>query len=76
MTMSKRTKSIEDELRRAIAQAERRGMTRYAIARAAKMPRSQMTRIATGENVPKLDTAERVAQVIGYKLALVPIVAK
>lgn len=73
--MSKRTKSIVDELRRAIARAERRGQTRYAIAKAAKMPRSQMTRIASGENVPKLDTAERVAQVIGYRLALVPIVA-
>lgn len=75
MTMSKRSKSIVDDLRRAIAQAERRGMTKYAIAKAAKMPRSQMTRIASGENVPKLDTAERVAQVIGYRLALVPIVA-
>lgn len=73
--MSKRTKSIVDELRRAIARAERGGQTRYAIAKAAKMPRSQMTRIASGENVPKLDTAERVAQVIGYRLALVPIVA-
>jgi DNA-binding phage protein len=73
--VSKRSKSVADELRRAIAQAERRGMTKYAIAKAAKMPRSQMTRIASGENVPKLDTAERVAQVIGYRLALVPIVA-
>lgn len=75
MTKTKRTKTIAAELRRAIAQAERKGMTRYAIAKAAKMPRSQMTRIASGENVPKLDTAERVAQVIGYRIALVPIVA-
>ena len=39
------------------------------------MPRSQLTRIATGETVPKLDTAERIARVIGCKLAIVPIVA-
>jgi len=75
MAMSKRTKSIADELRQVIAEAEKRGMTRYAIAKAAKMPRSQMTRIASGENIPKLDTAERIVGVIGYKLALVPLVA-
>ena len=73
--MAKKQQSIAEELRRAIAQAERRGLTKYAIAKAAKMPRSQMTRIASGENVPKVDTAARIAQVIGYKLALVPIVA-
>jgi transcriptional regulator with XRE-family HTH domain len=74
--MSKRTMSIAEDLRTAIAQAERRGMTRYAIAKAAKMPRSQLTRIASGETVPKLDTAERIALVIGCRVAIVPIVAK
>ena len=74
--MSKRTTSIAGDLRKAIAQAEKRGMTRYAIAKAARMPRSQLTRIATGETVPKVDTAERIALVIGCRMAIVPIVAK
>lgn len=74
--MSKKTTSIAGDLRKAIAQAEKRGMTRYAIAKAAKMPRSQLTRIATGETVPKVDTAERIALVIGCRMAIVPIVAK
>ena len=74
--MSKRTTSIAGDLRKAIAQAEKRGMTRYAIAKAAKMPRSQLTRIAKGETVPKVDTAERIALVIGCRMAIVPIVAK
>ena len=74
--MSKRSKSVTGELRAAIAQAERRGITRYAIAKAAGMPQSQVGRIATGESVPKLDTAERIAQVIGCRLAITSIVAK
>ena len=74
--MSKKITSIAGDLRKAIAQAEKRGMTRYAIAKAAKMPRSQLTRIATGETVPKVDTAERIALVIGCRMAIVPIVAK
>ena len=74
--MVKRQGNIADELRKAIAQAERRGVTRYAIAKAARMPQSQVGRIASGESVPKLDTAERIAQVIGCRLAILPIVAK
>ena len=62
--------SIVDELRRAIAKAERRGMTRGAIADRAGMPRSQLTRIATGESEPLLGNAERVAKAIGYRLVL------
>jgi len=74
--MSKRQQSIAEDLRWAIAQAEKRGVTRYKIAKAAGMPQSQIGRIASGESVPKLDTAERIAQVIGVRLAIVPIVAK
>ena len=74
--MNKRTASVANALRQAIARAERRGMTRYAIAKAASMPRSQLTRVAVGQTVPTLTTAERIAKAIGCKLAIVPIVAK
>ena len=74
--MSKQAKGIVDELRRAIGRAERQGMTLYRIAKAARMPQSQVGRVASGETVPRLDTAERIAKAIGCKLAIVPIVAK
>jgi transcriptional regulator with XRE-family HTH domain len=68
--MSKRTKSVTDELRKAIADAERRGVTRYQIAKASGMPQSQVGRIASGESTPKLDTAERIAKVIGCRIII------
>jgi transcriptional regulator with XRE-family HTH domain len=69
--MSKQTKGIVGELQKAIADAERRGVTRYQIAKAAGMPQSQVGRIASGESVPKLDTAERIAKVIGRRLTII-----
>ncbi|HRK30286.1 MAG TPA: helix-turn-helix transcriptional regulator [Tepidisphaeraceae bacterium] len=69
--MSKKQASAADALRKAIATAEKRGVTRYQIAKLAGMPRSQLTRIAEGETVPRLDTAERIAAVIGARLIIV-----
>jgi DNA-binding phage protein len=74
--MAKRVTSIVAELRKAIRAAERRGLTRYKLAKAADMPRSQLTRVATGESVPTLTTAERILWAAGYRLAILPIVAK
>lgn len=76
MNMAKRQVSVTVELRRAIAQAGKRGVTRYRIAQVTGMPQSQVGRIASGETEPLLGTAEKIARSIGYKLALVPIVAK
>jgi transcriptional regulator with XRE-family HTH domain len=64
-------KGIAADLRRAIARAERRGLTRYAIAKAAKMPQSQLTRVANGDTVPTLTTAERIAEAISHRLTIV-----
>lgn len=69
--MRKQPRSVAEELRLAIAQAERSGMTRYAIAKATGMPQSQIGRVASGETVPKLDTAERIASAIGYRLTII-----
>jgi transcriptional regulator with XRE-family HTH domain len=68
--MAKRIE-IAEQLRRAIAQVEKAGMTRYAIARAADTSDAQVMRIANGTTVPKLDTAEQLADAIGYRLELV-----
>ena len=61
-----------DELRRAIAAAEKRGVTRYQIAKAARMQTSQVTRVAGGETIPRLDTAERIAEAVGLALRMTP----
>lgn len=74
--MSKKQSSIVDELKAAIRQAEKAGKTRYQIAKAAGMPQSQVGRIASGESVPTLATAERIAVAIGFRLSLISIVAK
>lgn len=69
--MSK-TKGIADQLRAAIAKAEKRGVSRYQIARAAGLPHSQFHRVADGENLPRLDTAEKIAKALGLALRLLP----
>lgn len=58
---------IAAALRKAIA---RSGLTQYEIAKRAKVPQSQLTRIMRG-SLPRLDTAERVCRVIGLRLIIV-----
>ena len=68
--MAKKPKSIVDELRAAIQRAETKGVTRGRIATIAGIPRSQMTRVASGENMPRLDTAEKIARALGLSFRL------
>ncbi len=68
--MSKRQVNISAQLRKAIEQAERRGITRYAIAKQTGLSQGMLSRFMGGENTPKLETAERIAKAIGLRLAL------
>ena len=70
MKKPKRPKGIVDDLRRAIAQAEKRGKTRYQIAQDTGLSQAMLSRFMAGENVPKMDTAERIASAIGRRLVL------
>jgi transcriptional regulator with XRE-family HTH domain len=65
-------KSITDELRAAIRAAEKRGITRYQIAKESGVRHSAIGRIAIGENIPRLDTAEKIAKAIGLRLTIGP----
>lgn len=67
-----KTRSIAEQIRAAIAKAERSGTTQGAIAAKAGIPRSQIGRIASGENLPRLDTAEKIVKALGYHWQLVP----
>ena len=62
---------LSEQLRRAIAKAERGGMSRYRIAKISGLTESQVKRIAEAVNVPMIDTAARLADAIGLRLALV-----
>lgn len=68
--MKRKQVSIAAELRKAIGQAEKAGKTRGAMAAEAGIPRSQFNRIADGENLPRIDTAERILKAIGLRLTI------
>ena len=61
-------KPAHERLAAAIAKAERRGVTRYAIARDSGVGKQTVTRIAEGRVVPRLDTAEKIAGVLGLAI--------
>lgn len=62
-------KSASDHLRAAIARAERRGITRYRIAKDAGITLRALSDIVNGAS-PRLDTAERIAEAIGYRVLI------
>lgn len=68
--MAAKHKPIAEQLRKAISGAEDSGISRYRIAAATGMSRSQISRIADGVTIPKLDTAEAIANAIGYLINL------
>jgi transcriptional regulator with XRE-family HTH domain len=67
--MSKQA-SIVAQLRKAIAQAERAGMTRYKLAQQTGLSQAMLSRFMAGENAPRLATAERIATAVGRRLVL------
>jgi len=62
---------IVKQLVKAVREAERAGMSRYAIAHAAGVALPVLVRIANGTTIPRLDTAERIARGIGLHLTLI-----
>ena len=61
-------KPAHEKLATAIAQAERRGVTRYAIARDSGVNKETVANVAEGRVIPRLDTAEKIADVLGLKI--------
>jgi predicted transcriptional regulator len=65
---SKRT--LADDLRAAIRKAERRGITRYQIAKDAGVSEGQLSRLMHGTVDPRLNTAQRIIEAIGGKIRI------
>jgi len=59
------------QLLKAIRDAEKAGVTRYQISKLSGVSQAQICRMMQGQRLPRLDTAERLANAIGMKLILV-----
>jgi predicted transcriptional regulator len=68
--MVKRQGNIADELRKAIAQAKRAGVTRYKLSKISGVTEGGLSRLMAGQNVPRLDTAERILSALGKRLVI------
>jgi len=63
-----RARPVTDRLRSAVKEAERDGMTAWAISDRAGMGLSALKRFRDGECGITLDTAVRLAKVVGHRL--------
>ncbi|MCC7203934.1 MAG: helix-turn-helix transcriptional regulator [Phycisphaeraceae bacterium] len=70
MTKREREKDVAAELRQAIAQARKGGLSIYRLAKLSGVRLSGCQLIAAGKTIPRLDTAEKLAKAIGYTLTL------
>ncbi len=58
---------LTNEIREAVKASDQ---TAYAIAKGAKIARSQMSRMLSGENEMKVNTIERLADYLGLRITL------
>ena len=65
-------KALVEQLRQTIRRAEKRGVSRYRIARLSGVSEGQLSRLMHGSVVPRLDSAERIARAIGCKIVILP----
>ena len=65
------TVGIVEELRQAIATAEKAGMSRATMASIAGMPRAMVYRVADGKAMPSVNTIQRILAAIGLQLRIV-----
>lgn len=68
--MPRKPKPIAEQLRAAIAKAEKRGVTRYQIAQASGVAQSTLSQFVHGKGHLRIESAERVAEAIGKRLML------
>ncbi len=67
--MPARRKSVADQLRDAIARAEKRGITRYQLSQQSGVSQQVLSNIVRG-TTPRLDTAEQIAEALGFRLII------
>jgi transcriptional regulator with XRE-family HTH domain len=65
--------SLVGQLRAAIRAAEKRGVSRYRIARLSGVSEGQLSRLMHGSVAPRLDSAERIVHALGRKIVILPV---
>jgi transcriptional regulator with XRE-family HTH domain len=68
--MAKQPKGIVEQLRQAIRAAEKRGTTRYRLAQVSGVTEGGLSRLVAGENIPRIDTADRILRALGKRLLI------
>ena len=68
--MPRKPKPLADQLRAAIAAAEKQGVTRYQISKDSGVAASALSRLVSGERSVSIESAEAIAQAIGYQVRL------
>ena len=68
--MSKRKRTFLDELIAAIRKAERGGLTRYRLSMLTGINQATLSHLIRGRATPRVDTAERIAAALGYRITL------
>jgi plasmid maintenance system antidote protein VapI len=69
--MRKQPGKVVDALRKAIRQAEKSGMTRYKLAQSCGVEQAVLSKLMRGMKGVRLDTAERIVNGLGKRLAIV-----
>lgn len=68
--MASKPKTIAEQIRAAIRKAERRGVTRYQLAKLSGVSESALCKIHHGQRVPTVESVERIAAALGGRLTL------
>lgn len=64
------SKTFLDELRQAVVRAGKAGVSRYRICKEIGLTEGAMSRFMAGTRGLKLETAERLAEFLGYRLVV------
>jgi transcriptional regulator with XRE-family HTH domain len=69
--MPTKPKTVQRQLIDAMRRAERRGLTRYKIACKTGISQATLSHIIHGKAIPRLDRAEKIAEAMGCRIALI-----
>ncbi len=70
--MAARSKTLQRQLIDAVKRAERSGLTRYRLAKLTGLSEAGLSHFVKGHKIPKTDTADRIADALGYRITLTP----
>jgi len=70
--MAAKKKTLQRQLMDALRRAERSGLTRYRLSKLTGISQAGLSHFARGRKIPKVDTADKIAYALGYRITLTP----